>query len=134
MKYNIVVMNGSGKWLVDHRKKLGLHQKDVAKRAGISVSYISTLEREQPHSLTGEDIIPDKDKVVAIAKALEADENELLAIYGYASNEPKNEAAGIFRALKEIPAERKELALKQIKAIIKTHIDDEDFDFNYIDD
>lgn len=85
MIYNFVVMESFGKWLLRHRKALQLTQGDVAKAAGVSVSYVSTLEREQPHSLTGEHITPDREKVAALAKAVRGDINEALNLAGYAS-------------------------------------------------
>lgn len=84
MIYNFVVMETFGAWLLRHRKIAGLKQSDIATRAHISVSYVSTLEREQPHSITGEKIMPDRAKVAAIAKAVGGDENEALALCGYA--------------------------------------------------
>lgn len=61
-------------------------QKDVARRAGVSVSYVSTLERGQPHSITGADLTPERRKVVALAEAVGGDVSEALALCGYASD------------------------------------------------
>jgi transcriptional regulator with XRE-family HTH domain len=82
--YNIVIMGKSGgEWIRTRRLELRLRQADVAERAGVSVSYISTLEREQPHSMTGAELRPEPEKVKAIAKALQSDPNALLSLYGY---------------------------------------------------
>lgn len=88
LNYNVAHMSGFGTWLRSHRKALRLYQSDVAKRADVSPSYISTLEREQPHTLTGDVIRPDRDKVIAIAKAVKGDVDEALRLCGYAPVEP----------------------------------------------
>jgi transcriptional regulator with XRE-family HTH domain len=85
MKYNIVVMENFGKWLKRHRLALEMNQKDVAKLAEISVSYVSTLERSQPHSLTGESIRPEPEVVAALAKAVKGNLAEAMAFFGYAT-------------------------------------------------
>lgn len=79
-------MENFGQWLRSKRKALGLLQSDVAKRAGVSTSYISTLERNQKHSITGVTLTPEKEKVIAIAKAVQADPAEALHLCGYASD------------------------------------------------
>lgn len=83
--YNLVKMQSFGHWLQERRKDAGMRQSDVAKRAGVSTSYISTLERGQKHSVTGAQLRPEPDKVEAIAKAVGGDVNEALALCGYAS-------------------------------------------------
>jgi transcriptional regulator with XRE-family HTH domain len=102
MDYNIVVMETFGQWLRRHRKALNLTQGDVAKRANVSVSYVSTLERKQPHSTTGEDITPDRDKLIAIAKAVQGDVGEALSYYGYALNGEPQKIAEFAVTLKKM--------------------------------
>ena len=87
MNYNFVVMETFGKWLLRHRKALDFKQEDVATRAGISISYVSTLERDQPNTSTGDSIRPEPDVVENIAKAVNGDVAEALAFFGYASRE-----------------------------------------------
>jgi transcriptional regulator with XRE-family HTH domain len=86
--YTSVVMNKSGEFLRKRRQELGLTQADVAKRSGLSVSYISTLERGQKHSTTNADLTPARDKVLAIAKALKTDADEMLVLFGFAPEYP----------------------------------------------
>ena len=88
MNYNLVVMAGFGEWLLRHRKALEMKQSDVASRANVSVSYISTIERDQPHSITGAKLTPEREKVIAIAKAVNGDINEALELCGYSSDKP----------------------------------------------
>lgn len=85
MNYNLVIMNNFGQWLLQHRTEAKMTQGAVAKKAGVSVSYVSTLEREQPHSITGAKLTPEPDKVIALAKAVGGDENEALDLCGYAA-------------------------------------------------
>lgn len=105
-----------GKWLREHRKKADLTLKDVAARARLSFSYVSTLEREQPHSLTGGEILPTRAKVEALAKAVGGDVSEALALNGYASTNGHN---GILEGFDALSREDQELASRQIKAIIE---------------
>ena len=72
-----------GAWVRQHRKLLGLTQTDIAERAGVSPSYISTIERRQPHTVTGVPIKPERDKVMAIAKAVGGSPSEALVMCGY---------------------------------------------------
>jgi transcriptional regulator with XRE-family HTH domain len=100
-RYNRVFMpTKPGEWLRDRRKALGMTQEDVAKRAGVSVSYVSTLERGQTHSQTNAELRPSPEKVAALAKAVSGDEGELLILFGYA---PENTVyLGNPRNLKEL--------------------------------
>jgi transcriptional regulator with XRE-family HTH domain len=84
MGKRISIMGKPGEWILRHRKAKGLRQWDVAQRAGVSVSYISTLERGQKHSETNVDIQPDREKVIAIAKAVGGNPDELLLLYEFA--------------------------------------------------
>lgn len=86
--YTVVVMNQTGEFLKNRRKELRLTQSEVATRAGISVSYLSTLERGQRHSITNAELTPDRSKVVALAKALKTDRDELLVMFGFAPENP----------------------------------------------
>ena len=81
-------MNETGEFLKKRREELGLTQSEVATRAGISVSYLSTLERGQRHSITNAKLTPDRSKVVSIAKALQTDKDELLVMFGFAPEQP----------------------------------------------
>jgi transcriptional regulator with XRE-family HTH domain len=85
MSYNLVVMiNGFGVWLREKRKARDWTQEELGKKAGISISYVSTLERNQPHSITGTELRPALDKVDAIARALGVPLAEARLAAGYA--------------------------------------------------
>ena len=83
MSYNLVAMLSFGKELRQRRKNKGWTQEDLYKKSGVSASYISTLEREQPHSQTGAALRPEPDKVKKLAKALDWDTVEALTLAGY---------------------------------------------------
>lgn len=72
-----------GKWLSDAREAADLTQPELAKRVGVSVSYISALEREEPTGKYGKPRRASIEKVDRIAKALgiPADEARLKAGY-----------------------------------------------------
>lgn len=79
-----------GKWLLEKRKEQRLTQTGLGVRAGISTSYVSTLEREQPHGITNAAPQPTVEVVESIAKALNADIDEARLAAGYA---PRNGSA-----------------------------------------
>lgn len=88
MNYNVAVMSRNyktfGQWLKSHRQQLDLYQSHVAKKAGVSTSYVSNIERTQPHTVTGRPIHPERDKVIALAQAVEGNVDEALLLAGYA--------------------------------------------------
>jgi len=60
-----------GEWLQYWREGKNLSQQSIADRAGVSKSYISNIERQQPHATSGATPSPKLDVVDAIARALE---------------------------------------------------------------
>ena len=70
----------------NYPKKRKATQAETAKRAGISKAYIGHLENHRPHTTSGADLIPSREKVIAIAKAVNGDINEALELCGYASS------------------------------------------------
>lgn len=133
MSYNIVVMFNFGKTVHEERKSRGWTQSELAKKSGVSVSYISTIEREQPHSQTGAKLRPEPEVIKGIAKALDLDIDDALIYYGYAP-EKKSETDGWFKGLDKLSPEDQKRAKRQIRAIIDSYIDDEEKeeDFDYI--
>lgn len=101
--YNIAIkMDAFGKWLFDRRKAARMTQGQVAKRAGISTSYVSTLEREERHHLTNAPPRPAIAVVESIAKALDAPADEARLAAGYAPQTfagPPTNAAEFLEAL-----------------------------------
>lgn len=84
--YNIPM--SFGKWLRDRRESLGLSQGELSERSGLSVSYISALERDEPNTRDGRPRQPKLDKVDRLARSLEIGTNEARSAAGYA---PKTE-------------------------------------------
>lgn len=96
--YNTFTVITIGSWLKQHRKNKGLTQRQVADRAGVSFSYVSTLEREQAHSITAKLISPRRESVVALAKAVGGDVDDALGLAGFAkTSEPKESAEVLFK-------------------------------------
>lgn len=131
--YNLVVMETFGQWLLRCRKERGWTQKFLHEKSGVSESYISTLERSQPHSITGAKLRPEPDKVELLAKALGENVDQALIIAGYS---PNNETTGYFKGLEKLSPEKQKIAKRQIRAIIDALAEEEftDEDFDYIDD
>jgi len=93
-----------GAWLVQQRKKADLTQETLAERARLTKSYISNLERNQPHTVSGALPRPSVEAVDAIAHALGVPVNEARLYAGYAPKEsdvsPENERLlGYYRRL-----------------------------------
>jgi transcriptional regulator with XRE-family HTH domain len=76
-----------GNWLLERRQAKNLKQVDVAKRVGISVSYVSALEREEPGP-TGKIRKPTVEIVDKIARALSANKDEARVAAGFAPEQP----------------------------------------------
>jgi transcriptional regulator with XRE-family HTH domain len=84
--YNIgVTLMTFGKWLLERRREKGLTQGELARRANISTSYVSTLERSEPHSITNTSPQPTAEVVESIAKALGVETDEARLAAGYAA-------------------------------------------------
>lgn len=62
------------------REKLGLGLREMAKKIGVSPTYLSKVERDEFPP-------PAEDKVLAIAKIIGRDSDELLALAGKVSSE-----------------------------------------------
>lgn len=64
-----------GAWLRAERKRAQVNRSQVAKAAGLDPGYITLLERGY---------VPRRDKVLAVARALQSDETCALLAAGYA--------------------------------------------------
>jgi HTH-type transcriptional regulator, competence development regulator len=85
------------------RRKIGL--REMARRIGMSPTYLSMIER-------GEFAPPAEDKVTAIAKIIDHDRDELLALAGRVSSDLETKImanprlmAGLIREFSEVPRE-----------------------------
>lgn len=80
-----------------HRRRLNLTAKKLAQRAGIDPSYISLMERSGH--------IPKRDKVLALAQALQVDADSLLLAAGYVPENPEEwrDSAASLSIPEEIP-------------------------------
>lgn len=108
-------MSGFGKWLHDKRKAAGLTQGQLAQKAGISTSYVSTLERSERHHLTDAPPQPTTEVVDSIAKALNVamDDARLAAGYAASGNSPLLDIgfdAAVKLGTDVSPEERQEIA------------------------
>lgn len=72
-----------GEWLTRKRREVRLSQKELANRVGISATYISALERDEPNSSEGSARRPRVEKVDKIAEALGVDPAEARIAAGY---------------------------------------------------
>ncbi|MBQ7567195.1 helix-turn-helix domain-containing protein [bacterium] len=65
-----------------HRQRLKLTSRKLAQKAGIDPSYITLMERDG--------CVPRREKVQALAEALEINADALLLVAGYAPEQNKN--------------------------------------------
>lgn len=93
-----------GEQLRQRRKEKGWSQDELAERSGISKAYISTLERSQPHTITGALPRPYPDKIEKLANALDWNKIEArnLALGLSSSNETNEVELNDFQMLGEI--------------------------------
>ena len=77
-----------GKLILTRRKALDLTQAQVAERVGVSVSYISALERAESFGKYERERKPSVEVVDKLAKALQIDGDELRVKAGYAPGQP----------------------------------------------
>lgn len=70
-------------WLREKRKAAGITQSQLAERVGVSVSYVSALERGESGA-TGKDRRPSVEIVDKLARALQLDRDEMRLKAGYA--------------------------------------------------
>lgn len=124
-------MQTFGQWLRNKRKDASLTQGQLARKSGISTSYVSTLERGQRHTVTNADPLPKPDIVEAIAKALTVPVDEARLAAGYAASED-NDPHGLASGLNRLSPERQAIAKKQIAAILDA-LAEEEQDTDYID-
>lgn len=71
---------GFGATVRQEREKLEIGLREMAKKIGVSPTYLSKVERDQFPP-------PAEDKVIAIASALGCDPDELLALAGKVSSD-----------------------------------------------
>lgn len=83
-----------GKWLVEKRNAAGLTQEELADFVGISESYVSALERDEPNSRDGSPRRLRIDKVDKLARPLRVTVDEARLAAGYA---PKESAGFLFQ-------------------------------------
>jgi transcriptional regulator with XRE-family HTH domain len=83
-------METFGKWLAHHRKKAGLTQDGLGKRAGCTGAYISSLERDVVESKSGRPIQPSIELVDAIARGLGVPQSVARKAAGYDSASPED--------------------------------------------
>ena len=115
-------MEAFARWLKAARVREGLTQEELGQRAGCSKSYISTLERNAPHSLTGEPIQPDDKLVDAIADALNEPRKTARLLAGYAAPACINdleteEEREVKRTLKRVPERYRPGLVRAFKVI-----------------
>jgi transcriptional regulator with XRE-family HTH domain len=72
-----------GDYLLEKRKTRKLSQEDLAADAGLSRNYISVIERNQPHHITGAEPQPSRETVKRLAAALGVPDAEALNAAGY---------------------------------------------------
>lgn len=110
--YDTRRMKDFAEWLSTRRQEKGLKQRELALRAKVSESYISTIENRRPHSLTGSPLRPEPEKVIRLARAVGGDVDEALLLAGYA---PENPQIGPPQTLEELLERLEALGIEQVQ-------------------
>ena len=101
-----------GKVISNRREKLGISQRELAKKVKISNSTVSRIENDDK-------ITPDNNTLKAISEVLQVDYNYLLALNKQIDDEP--EIRIIQRAARNMDQGKKEEMLK----VLKKHFEEE---------
>ncbi len=117
VKYSGDIREEFGRFMQQIREAKGLTQKFVAKEIGITVTQLSRIENGKSGT--------ERDTVIEWARAIGIDENEALRQFKPETDD-ELVADGLFSGYYDLPEDRRELARKQIAAIIST-LKDEDF-------
>ncbi len=118
-----------GEWLRKELNVSGMSNAELARRAGVSATYVGNLVRDySPNMRSARNPRPSEEVTADIAKALDVPLNVARKAAGYSTmDEPDEE--GLFAGLSNLSPERQHLAKRQIRAIISslaTEDDEED--------
>ena len=110
-----------GQWLKKTRISRGLNQEQLATLASVSKQYVSTLEREAPHGITGASPTPKIKTVRALATALAVPESEALRRAGYYPEEAETDPrqAQLLSYFRELSDNEKDDALALIETVFR---------------
>lgn len=107
-------------------KELDIKKAELARRTGLSRTYITDLANKTGNTQSGTYNLP-PETVSKLAKGLEVSSSVVSAALGY---ELSDTNGGLYRGLDQVPPGKRRLVEKQIDAIIKAAIEDEpDFDY-----
>lgn len=101
-----------------------------------TAQYVSMIEREYDKRLDGTPSRPDKKFVIIAAEILNDDVDEALMDADWAPQSRsrlQDDDAGLYSGLDRLPPRTKELAKRQIRAIIDSLSAQDDHDTDYID-
>lgn len=123
LEFVVVSTQTFGSWVRSLRLERRLTIDALAKKVGISKQYLSVLERDHPHPLTGKPVTPKVDLVDRIAKELQADPNEARRLVGYAPERPEeaydvmDDVVLMFRDESKLTPEEKEKILNIVRTV-----------------
>jgi len=102
-----------GEWVKKHREDAGLSQEGAAEKSGLSRYQWMRIENAQSGTK--------RSTVEKIAKSLNGNIDEALSLAGFSSVNQTSES--VDQMLNDLPEESRDLAMKQVKAIIKTFVE-----------
>lgn len=122
-------------WLTSaYEKSIFKSWRSIAAEIGTSHSTLSRLAGAKSQTLTMKPSQPKPELVIRLATLFGKDVNEALMVAGHAPLSSLDEEEWFYRDFNNLPAEKKKLARRQVKAIINALAADADPDTNYIDD
>ena len=104
-----------GEWVKKHREEAGLSQEGAAEKSGLSRYQWMRIENAQSGTK--------RSTVEKIAKSLSGNVDEALSLAGFSSVNQISDSESVDQMLSELPEETRDLATKQVKAIIKTFVE-----------
>lgn len=122
-----------GEWLRKNLNARGVSNAEFARQVNVSPTYIGNLVRDYSPNITStRGPRPGEPIVETMAKVLGVSLNEARLAAGYAPIGDGGEE-GFFSGLDTLSPENQKIAKRQIRAIIDSFKDDDEFDTDYID-
>ena len=103
-----MVVQKFGARIRELRKKAGMNQREVASKVGINFTYLSKIE-------SGIMLPPREDKIIKLAKVLNADKDELITLADKVPSDlaPKLKNKGVVQFLRSSSADEIKQLLKE---------------------
>jgi transcriptional regulator with XRE-family HTH domain len=111
-----------GKWIRDNRKIKGMTLEELSARAGMSKQYLSMIERAVGQPGSGNPVVPSRDIIRNICKALHVSPTEPFRMAGYTTDGDQYNLAGgtvlMFQEESKLTDEQREKIIEHVNLIV----------------